>query len=1133
MPTRNAATASASGGRKSYSRIGDSLSIPNLVTPQTRSFTRLVGPQWIPGSQPLPAGERTMLEELFRQVSPIKDFTGKRMELNFLDYEFKAPKMSEDEARLKDATYARPLMVKTELKMLETGEIRAQEIFMGDFPWMTSQGTFIVNGAERVVVSQLVRSPGVIFSYEVDAATIGSTRRLWGAKVIPQRGAWLEFETYRDAVYVKVDRKRRIPATALLKAFGAESDDAIVESLVPLYAALAPYGDDARLKVEGLVAATFEAERRLGKEKGSSLSRSEAFAEIYKRLRPGEPATGEAAKNFVEGLFFNERRYDLGKVGRFKVNRRLATISHTMGRQLPGATHRTLTLDDLLLIFANILFSEITNPRPDVVDHLGNRRIRGNGELIENALRIGLLRMERVIRERMSIQEDDKATPVALVNVRPVVAALKEFFGGSQLSQYMDQTNPIAELTSKRRLSALGPGGLSRERAGFDVRGIHPSHYGRICPIETPEGPNIGLIGSLSTFARINEYGFIEAPYRRVVDGAVTPELVYLAADDEEFEVIAPGDAKVGPDGRLEGEIEDRIYARTGGSFELLPLSKVTLIDVSPKQVFSVAAALVPFLENDLEQRALMGSNMMRQAVPLIDAHAPIVGTGLEGRAARDSGQVVVASEAGTVTAATSDEIVVANAAGGHTKYPLRKFVRSNQGTCLNQRPSVSVGQTVAAGDVIADSFSTEGGELALGQNVLVAYLSWEGANYEDSIIISERLVREDVYTSIHIEKYEVEARDTKLGPEEITRDIAGRTEQELAHLDADGIVTIGTAVEPGDLLVGKITPRGETDITAEERLLRAIFGEKAKKVKDSSLKMPHGARGVVVDVQVFDRTSADLSAGVNKLIRVSVAEKRKISIGDKMAGRHGNKGVVSKILPIEDMPMLADGTPVDVILNPHGVTSRLNVGQLKEAQLALALGAQGLRGETPIFDGASIDDIRNESVAAHLDPDGKAILRDGRTGRAFDQPVAVGIAYLLKLHHLVDDKIHARSVGPYSLITQQPLGGKAQRGGQRFGEMEVWALQAYGAANTLQELLTFKSDDVPGRLQAFEAIVKGEAIQPAGVPESFRVLTRELQGLGIDVQVLDEQDQQVDLTDEVAMQTYGNGALNLFGYED
>ncbi len=1112
MPSRTN-RAGSTGNRKFYSRIPEILEIPNLIDLQTTSFAAFVGPEWIPGATPLPKGTKTFLAELLEEISPIRDFTGKRMELAFLDYEFKEPKVNEEDARTKDATYARPLMVTAELKILETGEIRSQQIYMGDFPWMTSQGTFIINGAERVVVSQLVRSPGVFYTDTVDPV---SGRALWSAKVIPNRGAWLEFETSgKDQLYVKVDRKRKLPATSLLRAVGYETNDEIAG----LFSRMPSNPEHP------YVANTLE--------KDTTATRSEALVEVYKRLRPGDPPTGDNARSLVENLFFNARRYDLGRVGRYKFTQRLKETAGLMNLELPGDATRTLTREDLAAIVGHLIIANEGGAHRDVTDHLGNRRVRANGELIQNAFRVGLLRMERVIKERMTIQEDDKATPSALVNVRPVVAAMKEFFGGSQLSQFMDQTNPLAELTSKRRLSALGPGGLSRERAGFDVRDVHHSHYGRICPIETPEGPNIGLIGSLATFGRVNDLGFIETPYRRVKEGRVTNDVVYLPADEEERFAIAQANAELDENSHLVGE---RIYCRKGEGFELVEPSKVEFMDVSPKQVVSVATALIPFLEHDDANRALMGSNMMRQAVPLISPNAPVVGTGVEGRAARDSGQVVIARRAGVVTSVAADLIVVepdeASSKKDMDRYVLLKFVRSNQGTCLNHRPSVEVGDRVTPGQVIADSMSTDQGELALGQNVVVAYMSWEGYNYEDAIIISERLVREDVFTSIHIEKHETEARETKLGPEEITRDIANVPEELLASLDEKGVIHVGAAVRPGDILVGKITPKGETEVTAEERLLRAIFGEKAREVKDSSLRLPHGERGTVVEVREFLREDADLSAGVNQLVRVSVAQKRKISVGDKMAGRHGNKGVVSRILPVEDMPFLPDGTPVDIILNPLGVPSRMNIGQLLETHLGWALAKQGLKGATPVFDGATEEKIIAELEAAGLPADGKITLRDGKSGKEFDRPITVGVTYMLKLHHLVEDKIHARSTGPYSLITQQPLGGKAQFGGQRFGEMEVWALQAYGAANILQEILTVKSDDVVGRVQAYEAIVKGERIQAPGVPESFKVLVKELQSLGINVEILNAEDEQIELLEDPGGYATPNLGINLSGFE-
>ncbi len=1136
--------------RKQYSRIPEVLPIPNLIELQLDSFDWFVS---------------RGLRELFDEISPIQDFTGKVMELHFLDYEFGEPKYSELECRTRDLTFSRPLYVNVELRIKETGEIQSQRVYMGDFPFMTDQGTFIINGAERVVVSQLVRSPGVYYTAVEDQAT---GRSLFSAKVIPNRGAWLEFETAaKGQLYVKVDRKRKLEATKLLRAVGYESDEAMVELFRRL---------DANPDIQYIPATL---------ERDNTSTRQEALIEVYKKLRPGDPPTGDNAEKLVESLFFNFRRYDLGRVGRYKFNKKLSDVAERMGIDLPR-DQRTISKEDIAAIVGRLI--ELNNGLggPDDIDHLGNRRIRANGELIQNAFRIGLLRMERVVKERMTIQEIDKATPNALINIRPVVAAMKEFFGGSQLSQFMDQTNPLAELTSKRRLSALGPGGLSRERAGFDVRDVHHSHYGRICPIETPEGPNIGLIGSLATYGRINEFGFIETPYRRVKrtvsydeagieqyeagaelagkDGKVilaagerfTPDaiaelkrqkllafpirplvsqdIVYLAADEEEQHHIAQANAPLDDEGHFLG---DRVPSRFRDLFPEARPNQIEYMDVSPKQVVSVATALIPFLEHDDANRALMGSNMQRQAVPLLEPEAPIVGTGMEERAARDSGQVVVARHAGTVLSVTADLIKVEpdDPALPLDEYRLNKFVRSNQGTCINQRPLVDVGMRVEQGQALADSSSTDHGELALGRNILAAFMSWEGGNYEDAIVISDRLVREDLFSSIHIEKHEVEARDTKLGPEEITRDIPNVGEESLKDLDEDGIVYIGADVQPGDILVGKITPKGETELTAEERLLRAIFGEKAREVKDSSLRLPHGERGKVVDVRIFSRENGDeLAPGVNRLIRVSVAQKRKVSVGDKMAGRHGNKGVVAKILPQEDMPTLPDGTPVDIILNPLGVPSRMNIGQILETHLGWALHVQGEKAATAVFDGASESQIRAELDAAGLPGHGKTVLRDGRTGEPFDQEITVGYIYMLKLHHLVEDKIHARSTGPYSLITQQPLGGKAQFGGQRFGEMEVWALEAYGAANILQELLTVKSDDVNGRVQTYEAIVKGEDIQPPGVPESFKVLIKELQSLGLNVEILNENEEEIHFAEDVSGYPLPDlGGINLAGFED
>jgi len=1145
-------------GRKRYARIPEVLPIPNLIELQLESFAWFID---------------RGLRELFDEISPIKDFTGKVMELQFLDYEFGPPKYSEEECRTKDLTFSKPLYVNVELLIKETGEIQRQRVYMGDYPWMTDLGTFVINGAERVVVSQLVRSPGVYYS-DLEDPTSG--RMLFSAKVIPNRGAWLEFETNnKDQLWVKVDRKRKIPATTLLRAVGYEENDEISRLFAPVDVEPEhPY-----------IAATLD--------KDVTHTQQDALIEVYKKLRPGDPPTGDNARQLVESLFFNFRRYDLGRVGRYKFNKKLDPVAERLGVEL-SRDGRTITREDIAAIVGQLIESNRgLHPRDDI-DHLGNRRIRANGELIQNAFRIGLLRMERVVRERMTIQEIDKATPNALINIRPVVAAMKEFFGGSQLSQFMDQTNPLAELTSKRRLSALGPGGLSRERAGFDVRDVHHSHYGRICPIETPEGPNIGLIGSLATYGRINAYGFIETPYRKVrrtvawdeegiagleagadlvaksggvvlkagqpftataiaelkkqkahafpIRPVVTDEIVYLAADEEEEHVVAQANAQLDDERHF---VDDRVPSRYRDQFPEARPSQIEYMDVSPKQVVSVATALIPFLEHDDANRALMGSNMQRQAVPLLEPEAPIVGTGVEERAARDSGQVVVARRPGVVTSVTADRVRVETDAGELDEYRLLKFVRSNQGTCINQRPIVDVGQRVGDGEAIADSSSTDRGELALGRNVLVAFMSWEGGNYEDAIVISDRLVRDDLFTSIHIEKHELESRDTKLGPEEITRDIPNVGEESLKDLDEEGIVYIGAEVRPGDILVGKITPKGETELTAEERLLRAIFGEKAREVKDSSLRLPHGERGKVVEIREFRREwNDDLQPGVNRLVRVSVAQKRKVSVGDKMAGRHGNKGVIAKILPQEDMPFLPDGTPVDIILNPLGVPSRMNIGQILETHLGWALHQKGESAATAVFDGASEEQIRDELESARLvvhgeerplPADGKIELHDGRTGEPFDRPITVGYIYMLKLHHLVEDKIHARSTGPYSLITQQPLGGKAQFGGQRFGEMEVWALEAYGAANILQELLTVKSDDVLGRVQTYEAIVKGEEIQPPRVPESFKVLIKELRSLGLNAEILDQNDEEIPLAEDDASGYLlpDLGGINLAGFED
>lgn len=1047
--------------RWSFARIREVLEMPNLIEVQKRSY------RWF-----LEEG----LRELFRDISPIQDFTG-NLALEFVDYTLGEPKHSVQACKERDVTYSAPLRVKVRLVNKETGEVKEQDVFMGDFPLMTEKGTFVINGAERVIVSQLVRSPGVYYSEQIDS----SGKKIYGATIIPNRGAWLELETdVNDIIYVRIDRTRKLLVTVLLRALGYGTNSAILEVM----------NNDERIR------ATLE--------RDNTTSEEEALIEIYKRLRPGEPPTVESARALLESLFFDPRRYDLAYVGRYKINKKL-------NLNIPKDV-RCLTKEDIVAAVNYLIKVMKGEGQIDDIDHLGNRRVRSVGELLQNQFRIGLARMERVVRERMSIQDVEAITPQLLINIRPVTAAIKEFFGSSQLSQFMDQTNPLAELTHKRRLSALGPGGLSRERAGFEVRDVHHSHYGRMCPIETPEGPNIGLIGSLSTYARVNEYGFIETPYRKVnkEEGRVTDEIVYLPADEEDKYYIAQANVPVDEEGRF---LVERVNARHGREILVVPVSQVDFIDVSPKQVFSVATALIPFLENDDANRALMGSNMQRQAVPLLRTEAPLVGTGMEYKAALDSGVVVLAEKSGVVTRVTGTEIVVKNDDGTTSEYKLIKFARSNQGTCINQKPIVKKGDRVEAGEVIADGPSTDQGELALGRNVLVAFMPWEGYNYEDAILISEKLVKEDIFTSIHIEEYECEARDTKLGPEEITRDIPNVGEDVLKDLDERGIIRVGAEVHPGDILVGKVTPKGETELTAEERLLRAIFGEKAREVRDTSLRVPHGESGRVVDVKVFSRDNGDeLPPGVNQLVRVYVAQKRKISEGDKMAGRHGNKGVIAKILPEEDMPFLPDGTPIEIVLNPLGVPSRMNLGQVLEAHLGWAAKALGIRIASPVFDGAKEEDIIEMLRRAGLPENGKTILYDGRTGEPFDNPITVGYLYMLKLVHLVDDKIHARSTGPYSLVTQQPLGGKAQFGGQRFGEMEVWALEAYGAAYTLQEILTVKSDDVVGRVKTYEAIVKGENVPEPGVPESFKVLIKELQSLCLDVKVLSESEEEIEI---------------------
>jgi len=1078
--------------RRSFARIQEVQDMPNLIEVQKKSY------HWF-----LEEG----LKEMFDDISPIQDFTG-NLVLEFVGYTLGESKYSVEDCKERDVTYAAPLRVKVRLINKETGEVKEQEVFMGDFPLMTEKGTFIINGAERVIVSQLVRSPGVYYNESIDPSGV----HIYGATIIPNRGAWLEFETdVNENIFVRVDRTRKVPGTVLIRALG--------------------YGQNAQ------ILDLFENDRRIQitLDKDSTDSEEEALVEIYKRLRPGEPPTVDSARSLLYTLFFDPKRYDLGNVGRYKLHKKLThgvlkTVSadgliwdDEKQRYIEGdvtqVLHddyiRHLTKPDIIETLRCMLRLMNGEQSADDIDHLGNRRLRSVGELLQNQFRIGLSRMERVVRERMTIQDADVITPQVLVNIRPVVAAFKEFFGSSQLSQFMDQTNPLAELTHKRRLSALGPGGLSRERAGFEVRDVHHSHYGRMCPIETPEGPNIGLIGSLSTFARINEFGFIETPYRKVdkEQGKVSETIDYLTADEEDRFVVAQANEPLDDEGRF---INKRVNARYGHEILVVPSERVDYMDVSPKQVVSVATALIPFLEHDDANRALMGANMQRQAVPLLRTDAPLIGTGMEGKTARDSVVVELADDVGIVEKVTGNEIILRTEEGTLERHKLLKFQRSNQGTCMNQKPIVRRGQKVEKGQVIADGPSTDMGELALGRNVLVAFMTWEGYNYEDAILLSEKLVKEDYFTSIHIEEYECDARDTKLGPEEITRDIPNVGEDILKDLDENGIIRIGAEVRPGDILVGKVTPKGETELTAEERLLRAIFGEKAREVRDTSLRVPHGESGKVVDVKVFSRENGDeLAPGVNKLVRAYVAQKRKISVGDKMAGRHGNKGVVSRILPEENMPFLPDGTPVEIVLNPLGVPSRMNIGQVLECHLGWAAKALGIHIATPVFDGAREDDVLNTLVEAGLPRNGKTILYDGRTGEPFDNEITVGYLYMLKLAHLVDDKIHARSTGPYSLVTQQPLGGKAQFGGQRFGEMEVWALEAYGAAHTLQEILTVKSDDVVGRVKTYEAIVKGENVPEPGVPESFKVLIKELQSLGLDVKVLSEEDEEIEIKEE------------------
>ena len=1161
--------------RKSFARINEILEMPNLIEVQKKSY------QWF-----LDEG----LREVFADTASITDYTG-NLELSFLDYSMdEEPKYSVEECKARDATYATPLKVRMRLRNKETGEIKEQEIFMGDFPKMTDSATFIINGAERAIVSQLVRSPGVYYGKEYDK----TDKMILSATVIPYRGAWLEYETdANDVFYVRIDKNRKIPITSFIRAIGVKTDAEIKEM----------FGEDP------LILATLD--------KDPAHTSEEALIEIYKKMRPGEPPSVESAMNLMDAMFFDMRRYDISAVGRYKYNKKLDIARRITGHKLlstavdpmtgevlaeenevltrdkahllshRGVNHvtiesgegtavkvfgngmvdiddfsdytgfsaeelgvkekvrfsvlkeiidsgvsgeelkktvrtrmhdlipKTIIVDDMLASICYLLGLGHGIGTTDDIDHLGNRRLRCVGELLQNQFRIGFSRMERVIRERMTIQDLDIVTPQSLINIRPVTAAIKEFFGSSPLSQFMDQNNPLAELTHKRRMSALGPGGLSRARASFEVRDVHYSHYGRLCPIETPEGPNIGLISYLATYARINDFGFIEAPYR-IIDkenGRVTDQVQYMTADVEDEYIVCQATEPIDENGYL---LNDRVTCRMRDEFVEVDRKDVDLMDVSPRMMVSVATAFIPFLDHDDANRALMGANMQRQAVPLLKTEAPVVATGMEYKAAVDSGTIPLAEGDGVVTRVTAREVIVQYDNGDEKSYHLTKFLRSNQSTCINMRPIVDLGERVKKGDVLADGPSTDKGEIALGKNALIGFMTWEGYNYEDAVLLNERLVRDDVYTSIHIEEYESESRDTKLGPEEITRDIPNVGEDALRNLDERGIIRVGAEVQAGDILVGKVTPKGETELTAEERLLRAIFGEKAREVRDTSLRAPHGESGIVVDVKVFTRENGDeLSPGVNMVVRVYIAQKRKISVGDKMAGRHGNKGVVSRILPQEDMPFLEDGRPLDIVLNPLGVPSRMNIGQVLEVHLGFAAKKLGWKVETPVFDGATLDDIKETLVAAGVDEDGKSVVYDGRTGEKFDNRVTVGYMYYLKLHHLVDDKIHARSTGPYSLVTQQPLGGKAQFGGQRFGEMEVWALEAYGAAYTLQEILTVKSDDITGRVKTYEAIVKGHNVPQPGVPESFKVLVKELQSLCLDIQVLDENMEVIELAED------------------
>ncbi len=1111
--------------RYNFGKIQKVMEIPNLLDIQKKSF------DWF-----LAEG----VGEALKDISPIEDFTG-TMSLEFESFSFGDISADADECKMQDMTYSAPLKVKAVFINKETGEKKEQEVFMGDFPVMTDKGTFIINGTERVVVSQLVRSPGVYYDSDIDKKT---EKDIYLCKVIPTRGSWIELETdKKNIAYVRIDRRRKFLLTIFLKSIGFGNNENMLSIFGP---------NDKISCIKNTL------------EKDVTETEEEALIEIYKKLRPGEPPTIDSARNLIHALFFDPKRYDLGKVGRYKLNQKLEeeiddSVSAKLNEinkkmSIDASNQMILNAKDIFLIVKYLTQLMNNIGEIDDIDHFGNRRIKNIGELIQNQVRIGLARLERVVKERMTTQDSETITPKTLINIRPLVASLKEFFGSGQLSQFLDQTNPLAEITHKRRLSALGPGGLSRERAGFEVRDVHSSHYGRMCPIETPEGPNIGLIGSLATYAKLNDYGFIETPYIKVKNGRVTNEVEYLSADREENYVIAQATGNIDKNGNF---LEKKLLCTAGGEVITAEPNMIDYMDVSPKQLFSAATSLIPFLEHDDANRALMGSNMQRQAVPLIFPEAPLVGTGMEKKIARDSGHIILAEDEGTVTRVSADSVEVKyNNSNKVKKYNLYKFKRSNQGTCINQRPLVDEGQKLKKGEIIADGPSTEAGELALGRNVLVAFMPWEGYNYEDAIILSERLVKEDVLSSIHISKQEVEARQTKLGPEEITRDIPNVGEEMLKNLDERGIIRIGAYVKPGDVLVGKITPKGETELTAEEKLLRAIFGEKAREVRDSSLKVPHGEEGIVIDVQLFSRKEgSDLPPGVNELVRVFIAKKRKISVGDKLAGRHGNKGIISVILPEEDMPYMSDGTPIDIIFNPLGVPSRMNVGQVLETHLGWAAksgwetkdAVANLDGSIhcacPIFDGASEKGIIELLKKAKLPENGKTALFDGLSGTKISDNITVGYIYVMKLLHLVDDKIHARSTGPYSLVTQQPLGGKAQFGGQRFGEMEVWALEAYGAAYILQEMLTIKSDDVVGRVKTYESIVKGENIDKPGIPESFKVLVKEMQSLGLDVEVLSEegkevkvdtdQDELMRTVEELGIDLIGQDAVGLFEEEE